>query len=265
MSTVKEINKDMEKCICGKKLNKNCSNNMCLQCCHKTLLKCKAHPIKKNKDNDSVGDSDNDNDSVSDNDNIGDGEDKIYTNSDIENDDTIDIKSNTKIRCFCCNNITKFNESYICDYCDKVFCNTCMKGEKNIKCHNNNAITCTGHIKTYCLFCYLEHQEYFDNDDDDDDDDDHDDGSDGSGAMTDDEYNSDDSQFDVPTIKLRADSPVTLASSDKDMCCICFTNKKTYAFTPCGHLCICGLCKSGPLTECPMCREEFESIIKIYC
>lgn len=50
-------------------------------------------------------------------------------------------------------------------------------------------------------------------------------------------------------------------------CIVCFDNKKSQAFTGCGHMCLCDSCaevynKRGE-DKCPMCRKE-SSIIKIY-
>jgi hypothetical protein len=251
----------MNKCNCGRKNNKNCINKLCIQCCNNINKKCKAHPIKINmihKNEEGVeGEEKEDTDNEIDEEYE---EDKnIYTNDDLETDDRIKITENTQIKCNCCDEIMRMKVSEICDFCNKIYCDDCMKGTLIITCINNNVANCIGHIKNYCLFCYVQNQEYFDknNDTDNEEIDDN----------TDDEeidYESDESQYNISTIKLRADSPVEVATNDKDMCCICFTNRKTYAFTPCGHLCICGLCKSGPITECPICRKEIKSIIKIY-
>ena len=35
-------NNEMNKCKCGKKNNKNCINNLCIQCCNNLKIKCKA-------------------------------------------------------------------------------------------------------------------------------------------------------------------------------------------------------------------------------
>lgn len=51
-------------------------------------------------------------------------------------------------------------------------------------------------------------------------------------------------------------------------CSICLDKKADHCFVPCGHICICELCKkklaiSGKLS-CPICRVKFTDIIKIY-
>ena len=48
----------------------------------------------------------------------------------------------------------------------------------------------------------------------------------------------------------------------EEICCICYENKKSYAFINCGHLCICKTC-SEKVIACPMCRNKSKSI-KIY-
>ena len=37
-------------------------------------------------------------------------------------------------------------------------------------------------------------------------------------------------------------------------CIICFSNPKSHAAVPCGHMCACGDC-SAQLDECPVCRS----------
>ena len=37
-------------------------------------------------------------------------------------------------------------------------------------------------------------------------------------------------------------------------CIICFSNSKSHAAVPCGHMCACGDC-SAQLDECPVCRS----------
>ena len=51
-------------------------------------------------------------------------------------------------------------------------------------------------------------------------------------------------------------------------CCVCLDAHATHIFLPCGHFCICKTCKipyeNGTEKECPMCREEFENITKVF-
>ena len=46
-------------------------------------------------------------------------------------------------------------------------------------------------------------------------------------------------------------------------CVVCLEGVRTHAFLPCGHRAICGGC-SAKLTTCPMCREPFERVVRIY-
>ena len=56
-----------------------------------------------------------------------------------------------------------------------------------------------------------------------------------------------------------------LATNEADGCVICFTNKKEYILTPCGHLCLCENCSHNPLvTTCPVCRSCIRDKTKIY-
>ena len=54
---------------------------------------------------------------------------------------------------------------------------------------------------------------------------------------------------------------------DENLCSICLDNKKTHAFVPCGHVCVCEDCSKKiniKKDNCLICREKIESIIKIY-
>ena len=41
-------------------------------------------------------------------------------------------------------------------------------------------------------------------------------------------------------------------------------NKKKYACIPCGHLCMCGNCANQISNKCPICKNKFIDIIKIF-
>ena len=52
------------------------------------------------------------------------------------------------------------------------------------------------------------------------------------------------------------------AQSD-DCCCVCMDAKKTHAFQPCGHKCVCATCAAQCQT-CPMCRAPVIGSLKIF-
>ena len=53
--------------------------------------------------------------------------------------------------------------------------------------------------------------------------------------------------------------------NEEDACVICYSYKKTYAFIPCGHLCICSHCvKKYEGDKCIICRTEFSIPHKIF-
>jgi len=52
---------------------------------------------------------------------------------------------------------------------------------------------------------------------------------------------------------------------DENLCVVCMTNKKQYAFVPCGHLALCGTCKGNiPPVKCMICRADTTSITQIF-
>jgi len=57
-------------------------------------------------------------------------------------------------------------------------------------------------------------------------------------------------------------------SAGQTDCCVCLDRHATHIFEPCFHLCICKKCKMqyeiGTVRECPMCREEFTKITKVF-
>lgn len=57
------------------------------------------------------------------------------------------------------------------------------------------------------------------------------------------------------------------AQNENDACSICLDNKRTHAYVPCGHQCVCeGCANSGDkqLEKCPICRADKTSIIRIW-
>jgi len=64
------------------------------------------------------------------------------------------------------------------------------------------------------------------------------------------------------------DLEVGLDQDDTKECCICLDAPATHIFAPCFHLCICAKCQipyaNGTVRECPMCREEFKNVGKVF-
>jgi len=52
------------------------------------------------------------------------------------------------------------------------------------------------------------------------------------------------------------------AQSD-DCCCVCMDAKKTHAFQPCGHKCVCATC-AAQLQSCPICRKLATGSFQIF-
>lgn len=50
---------------------------------------------------------------------------------------------------------------------------------------------------------------------------------------------------------------------DAKKCKLCYLNEYNTVFIPCGHIIACMKCASA-LTNCPVCRETFQSAIRIY-
>ena len=48
-----------------------------------------------------------------------------------------------------------------------------------------------------------------------------------------------------------------------DRCCICYDAKKTHAFQPCGHKCVCATC-AAQLQSCPICRKPVTGSFQIF-
>ena len=52
-------------------------------------------------------------------------------------------------------------------------------------------------------------------------------------------------------------------SVHKDDCCVCMIKQKNYAFSGCGHLCVCENCAYKCQLKCPICIKV-SNIIKIF-
>ncbi|XP_068342614.1 E3 ubiquitin-protein ligase SPL2-like [Pyrus communis] len=54
----------------------------------------------------------------------------------------------------------------------------------------------------------------------------------------------------------------------QQLCVVCYTSRRQYAFIPCGHLICCELCSVNVRNlvspKCPLCREEFFLSVRIY-
>lgn len=53
-------------------------------------------------------------------------------------------------------------------------------------------------------------------------------------------------------------------SMEKDLCRICMHRSLDHVCLPCGHLCLCGVCKDKMDGKCPMCQQPYGQIIKVY-
>ena len=52
---------------------------------------------------------------------------------------------------------------------------------------------------------------------------------------------------------------------DKYKCSICYEHDRTVVFLPCKHLCCCANCGKVDVTlNCPICREDINSRMKIF-
>lgn len=53
---------------------------------------------------------------------------------------------------------------------------------------------------------------------------------------------------------------------DRGTCIICLEKRSTYAYVPCGHLCICDHCTSieSVCNKCPVCRKDSLQLMKVF-
>eukprot|EP00747_Dinoflagellata_sp_TGD_P207165 gnl/TRDRNA2_/TRDRNA2_80765_c0_seq1.p1 gnl/TRDRNA2_/TRDRNA2_80765_c0~~gnl/TRDRNA2_/TRDRNA2_80765_c0_seq1.p1 ORF type:complete len:665 (-),score=85.36 gnl/TRDRNA2_/TRDRNA2_80765_c0_seq1:73-2067(-) len=55
---------------------------------------------------------------------------------------------------------------------------------------------------------------------------------------------------------------------DDEACSVCLSERKTHAFVPCGHRCVCGSCGKTlvrqPQPACPICRMPVEQVLQIF-
>lgn len=66
-----------------------------------------------------------------------------------------------------------------------------------------------------------------------------------------------------PEAMLAARSAKASEVPETKLCKICYECEFNTAFIPCGHVVACAKCASA-VTTCPMCREPFESVTRIY-
>ena len=56
--------------------------------------------------------------------------------------------------------------------------------------------------------------------------------------------------------------------NETTLCCVCLDAHSTHIFVPCCHFCICSNCQipyeNGTVRECPMCREKFTQVSRVF-
>lgn len=71
-----------------------------------------------------------------------------------------------------------------------------------------------------------------------------------------------------PVIRnIKEDEPVEEEEDPEKRCAVCLTNKRNYAFIPCGHRALCAKCARDQDKfngKCSICREDFNCIVKIF-
>eukprot|EP01084_Bolivina_argentea_P060825 111127_1 len=55
-----------------------------------------------------------------------------------------------------------------------------------------------------------------------------------------------------------------LVEKKEAKCIVCYEEIPTYVCIPCGHLNVCGNCKDKLTGTCPICQNEYESVIKVF-
>ena len=53
----------------------------------------------------------------------------------------------------------------------------------------------------------------------------------------------------------------------KNVCVVCLENKKSHAFNPCGHMCVCETCADKIIQsdcKCPICRADIINSLEIF-
>jgi len=52
--------------------------------------------------------------------------------------------------------------------------------------------------------------------------------------------------------------------NESKLCKICFGEQANVCFVPCGHIVLCAKCAFSINKTCPMCREPFDSFVRVY-
>ena len=52
--------------------------------------------------------------------------------------------------------------------------------------------------------------------------------------------------------------------SDDNCCVVCMDATKTHLMVPCGHKCVCETCAAAITKECPICRNNITTILRVY-
>jgi hypothetical protein len=58
--------------------------------------------------------------------------------------------------------------------------------------------------------------------------------------------------------------PLKIAENEDDECLACRENEKNYLCIPCGHLSLCGTCKSFVTDRCPVCNAQLDAWQRLY-
>lgn len=67
-----------------------------------------------------------------------------------------------------------------------------------------------------------------------------------------------------PNIEPQFDEPIIQSElKEESNCKVCLDNKSTYAFIPCGHLCICENCIND-INQCILCQTKSINKLKIF-
>jgi len=67
----------------------------------------------------------------------------------------------------------------------------------------------------------------------------------------------------TPNLNTHTHGTSTPTSSDENLCVVCLTERREYAFLPCRHLCVCHQCVRY-LEKCPLCRTPIQKYMKIF-